>query len=148
MNAMYLDSEGRLKPVIMGCYGIGVSRILAATIEQSHDEKGIIWPISIAPFKVSLIAINVDDTSILKSAEDIYKALLDEGIDVLFDDRNCRAGVKFKDSDLIGIPVKMIIGRNYIENKKLEIELRKEGTKFTFDLKDSIDFIRKYTQNH
>jgi prolyl-tRNA synthetase len=148
MNAMYLDSEGRLKPVIMGCYGIGVSRILAATIEQSHDEKGIIWPISIAPFKVSLIAINVDDTSILKSAEDIYKALLDGGIDVLFDDRNCRAGVKFKDSDLIGIPVKMIIGRNYIENKKLEIELRKEGTKFTFDLKDSIDFIRKYTQNH
>jgi len=145
MNAMYLDSEGKLKPVIMGCYGIGVSRILAATIEQSHDGKGIIWPLSIAPFKVSLIAINVDDTSILKSAEDIYKALLAEGIDVLFDDRNCRAGVKFKDSDLIGIPVKMVIGRNYIETKKLEIELRKEGTKLTFDLKDAIGFIRSYT---
>ncbi|OQA21644.1 MAG: Proline--tRNA ligase [Actinobacteria bacterium ADurb.Bin346] len=148
MDAMFLDSNGKLNPIIMGCYGIGVSRILAASIEQLHDDKGIIWPLSIAPFMVNLIAINMEDVKIAEAAEFIYSELAGAGIEVLFDDRNCRAGVKFKDSDLIGIPVKVVVGKNFLENKKLEIELRKDSGKIALDLENTIKFIKEYPQNN
>ncbi|MBU4292688.1 MAG: proline--tRNA ligase [Actinobacteria bacterium] len=144
MDAMFLDKDGKLKPFIMGCYGIGVSRIMAAVVEQLFDEKGIVWPISIAPFLVNLIAINMEDESIFKASEDIYSCMLNNKIDVLYDERNVRAGVKFKDSDLIGIPLKVIVGKNYIENKKLEIETRKDGSKLSLSLEEALQFIKDY----
>lgn len=144
MDAMFLDKDGKLKPFIMGCYGIGVSRIMAAVVEQLFDKKGIIWPISIAPFLVNLIAINMEDESIFKASEDIYSIMLNNKIDVLYDERNVRAGVKFKDSDLIGIPLKVIVGKNYIENKKLEIEIRKDGSKLSLSLEEALQFIKDY----
>ncbi|MCG2789320.1 MAG: proline--tRNA ligase [Actinomycetia bacterium] len=144
MDAMFLDKDGKLKPFIMGCYGIGVSRIMAAVVEQLFDEKGIVWPISIAPFIVNLIAINMEDESIFKASEDIYSCMLNNKIDVLYDERNVRAGVKFKDSDLIGIPLKVIVGKNYIENKKLEIETRKDGSKLSLSLEEALQFIKDY----
>jgi prolyl-tRNA synthetase len=144
MDAMFLDKDGKLKPFIMGCYGIGVSRIMAAVVEQLFDEKGIVWPVSIAPFLVNLIAINMEDESIFKEAENIYSIMLNNKIDVLYDERNVRAGVKFKDSDLIGIPLKVIVGKNYIENKKLEIETRKDGSKLSLSLEEALRFIEDY----
>ncbi|MBN1298386.1 MAG: proline--tRNA ligase [Actinobacteria bacterium] len=144
MGAMFLDRDGVLKPVIMGCYGIGVSRILAAVIEQLNDEKGIIWPLNIAPFLVTLIAINIEDEKIKLAADSIYENLISEGIEVLYDERNVRAGVKFKDSDLIGIPIKLIVGKNYPEKKTLEVELRKDSTKMTFELDKAIKYIKEY----
>lgn len=144
MDAMFLDKDGKLKPLIMGCYGIGVSRIMAAVVEQLFDEKGIVWPLSIAPFLVNLIAINMEDESIFKASEDIYSCMLNNKIDVLYDERNVRAGVKFKDSDLIGIPLKVIVGKNYIENKKLEIEIRKDGSKLSLSLEEALQFIKDY----
>lgn len=144
MDAKFLDKDGKLKPFIMGCYGIGVSRIMAAVIEQLFDEKGIVWPISIAPFLVNLIAINMEDESIFKASEDIYSIMLNNKIDVLYDERNVRAGVKFKDSDLIGIPLKVIVGKNYIENKNLEIEIRKDGSKLSLSLEEALQFIKDY----
>jgi len=144
MDAMFLDKDGKLKPFIMGCYGIGVSRIMAAVVEQLFDEKGIVWPLSIAPFLVNLIAINMEDESIFKASEYIYSIMLNNKIDVLYDERNVRAGVKFKDSDLIGIPLKVIVGKNYIENKKLEIETRKDGSKLNLSLEEALQFIKDY----
>jgi prolyl-tRNA synthetase len=144
MDAMFLDKDGKLKPFIMGCYGIGVSRIMAAVVEQLFDEKGIVWPTSIAPFLVNLIAINMEDESIFKASEDIYSIMLNNKIDVLYDERNVRAGVKFKDSDLIGIPLKVIVGKNYIENKKLEIEIRKDGSKLSLSFEEALQFIKDY----
>ncbi len=133
----------------MGCYGIGVSRILAAVIEQLNDAKGILWPVCIAPFLVNLVAINMEDPDIASNAEKIYEILSrEEGIEVLFDDRNVRAGVKFKDSDLIGIPIKLIIGKNYAENNELEIELRKDGTKMKMGVSETVAFIKSYSQNN
>lgn len=148
MGALFLDSEGKLNPIIMGCYGIGVSRILAAVIEQLYDGKGILWPTSIAPFMVNLVAINMEDLNIASNAEKIYQMLLKEGIEVIFDDRNVRAGVKFKDSDLIGIPIKLIVGKNYTENEELEIELRKDGTKIRMGASEALDFIKSYSEKN
>jgi prolyl-tRNA synthetase len=148
MGASFLDSEGRLTPMIMGCYGIGVSRILAAVIEQLHDAKGILWPVCIAPFLVNLVAINMEDPDIASNAEKIYEILTREGIEVIFDDRNVRAGVKFKDSDLIGIPIKLIIGKNYAENEEIEIELRKDGTKMKMGASETVEFIKGYSQKN
>ena len=102
LGATFLDENGKEKPLIMGCYGIGVSRTMAATIEQFHDDNGIIWPASIAPFEVVIVPINAKDEAQMKIAEKLYADMKNAGIDVLLDDRKDRAGVKFKDADLIG----------------------------------------------
>ena len=117
--------------MIMGCYGIGVNRIIASLIERSHDENGIIWPLLLAPYKVIIIPVNVSDTNSMQMANSIYEDLSNNlGIEVLLDDRDLRPGVKFKDADLIGIPIKIIIGRKFTETKELEIKLRKSGEIF------------------
>ncbi len=142
LDARFLDENGRLKPFEMGCYGIGISRIMSAAIEQSHDSKGIIWPKSITPFLINLIVTNINDEKLKQVGDEIYKKLLDMGAEVLYDDRNERAGVKFKDSELIGIPVRLIVGKNYFKNEKVEIEFR-EGTrdKTTVKISQLHDFI-------
>jgi len=111
LNCIYLDKEGRENLMIMGCYGIGVSRVLAAVIEQHHDDDGIIWPANIAPYKVMIVPTKTTDETIMNLAEQIYKDLTDAGVEVLIDDRNERPGVKFKDSDLLGIPLRITVGR-------------------------------------
>lgn len=127
LGATFLDNSGRPKPLVMGCYGIGVTRTLAATIEQSHDENGIIWPRSIAPFEVVIVPINVKDEALMDISTKIYTSLQSSGIDVLLDDRKDRAGVKFKDADLIGYPLRITISKNTIETGEIEIKTRKTG---------------------
>lgn len=127
LQATFLDQNGRPNPMIMGCYGIGVSRTLAAAIEQYHDENGIIWPRSIAPFEAVIVPINAKDEALMSTSHTIYTALKDAGVDVLLDDRKDRAGVKFKDADLIGYPLRITVSKNTLENNEVEIQIRKSG---------------------
>ncbi len=127
MRAFYLDDQGKEKPMIMGCYGIGVGRTAAATIEQNHDEKGIIWPIPLAPFHAVILPANFSDDAVHTTALKIYKSLADLGVDVLLDDRPDRLGVKFKDAELLGIPIQIIIGPKNLSERKIEIKIRKTG---------------------
>ena len=126
MNCSYLDAQSQTQPVVMGCYGIGVSRMAAAWIEQSHDEKGIIWSPQIAPYHVHLIALNIDDDPIRKEAEALYARLKGEGLEVLFDDRPARPGEKFSDADLMGLPVRLTLSKRTMEQGKVEFKLRAE----------------------
>ena len=132
MQANFLDVDGKLKPLQMGCYGIGVGRTMAAAIEQNHDEHGIIWPRAIAPYEVVVVAVNAKVEEQLAYAEEIYEELRAAGIDVLLDDRRERAGVKFNDCDLIGYPVRIAIGPKTIENGSIEVKLRRTGELVNF----------------
>lgn len=123
MGANFLDENQQSKPMIMGCYGIGVSRVIAAAIEQSHDENGIIWPAPLSPFDVELIALDTQG-EVRQKADEIYNALRAEGISVLYDERDERPGVKFKDADLIGIPHRIVIGKKLLPEGKLEYKAR------------------------
>jgi prolyl-tRNA synthetase len=127
LGATFLDENGNEKPCIMGCYGIGINRILASAIELGNDENGIIWPISIAPFEVIITCVNQEDKEVAGVAEKLYQQLLDKGIDVLLDDRPLRGGVKFKDADLIGIPVRVTVGQKSLAEGNIEIKLRSES---------------------
>lgn len=129
LGANFLDCGGKLKPIIMGCYGIGVSRLISGVIEQNHDEQGIIWPREITPYKVIVLALDVTDKKIRKAALDIYKELEQNSIDTLLDDRDERAGVKFKDADLLGIPLQVIIGRESLKDNVLELKIRRNQKK-------------------
>ena len=132
MQANFLDVDGKLKPLQMGCYGIGVGRTMAAAIEQNHDERGIIWPRAIPPDEVVVVAVNAKVEEQLAYAEEIYEELRAAGIDVLLDDRRERAGVKFNDCDLIGYPVRIAIGPKTIENGSIEVKLRRTGELVNF----------------
>lgn len=133
MSATFLDATGEEKPFIMGCYGIGISRLLATIIEQHHDENGIIWPTSVSPFHVHLVVINQRDLNQVNVAELLYLKLNEMGIEVLYDDRLERAGVKFKDSDLLGIPVRINVGAKASEGI-IEIKMRRrELSEFTIE---------------
>jgi len=135
MGAMFLDRDGKQKPFVMGCYGIGVTRIMSAVIEQLHDEKGIIWPPSIAPYLVDLIVTTSKDSAMKDAADKLYDELNKAEIEVLYDDRNISAGIKFKDADLLGIPLRLIIGKKYLDTGMIEVQFRKDGkkTEMTFD---------------
>lgn len=142
LNGKFLDKGGKLKPYIMGCYGIGVTRMMAAAIEQSHDEKGIIWPKSIAPFLISLIATNMSENKIKEAAGNAYEMMLSKKVQVLYDDRDISAGIKFKDSDLIGIPIKMIFGKKFLQNEIIDIEYRDDASKTEIKLNELEDFVK------
>ncbi len=124
LNAMYLDEAGQQKPIVMGSYGIGPARIAAAAVEQRHDADGIIWPWAIAPFHVHLIPVAVKDASQMAAAEDIERALVEAGFDVLMDDRDERAGVKFKDADLLGVPIRVTVGNAFVKEGVVEVRDR------------------------
>lgn len=128
MGATYLDKNGKTQPIVMGCYGIGVERTAAAVIEQHHDENGIIWPLSIAPYHVVVVPVNMKKEEQVKAAEKIYNELKDMGVEVLLDDRDERVGFKFKDSELIGIPMRITVGKD-ITDGKVEFKLRSESGK-------------------
>ncbi len=123
MNALFQDVAGGKPPIIMGCYGLGVSRTMAAAIEAHHDENGIAWPISIAPFEVAIVVANVKDEAMMAAAKDLYDSLNAKKVDVLLDDREERLGVKFKDMELIGVPIQVIIGKGLVEGV-VEVGLR------------------------
>ncbi len=123
-NLKFTDSDGQSKPVIMGCYGIGTSRLMGVLVEKFHDEKGIIWPESVAPFKVHLIALNFEKAEVKTAADQIYQQLLDSGVEVLYDEREASAGVKFADSDLIGIPFRIVISPKTVQQEMVEIKER------------------------
>lgn len=127
LNATFLNQGGRPNPFVMGCYGIGVSRTLAAAIEQFHDENGIIWPRAIAPFEVVVVPINAKDEALMDVSTRVYEALKAIGVDALLDDRKERAGVKFKDADLIGYPLRITVSKNTLESGAVEMKIRKNG---------------------
>jgi len=112
MEAVFLDADGNKKPTVMGCYGIGIGRTVAATVEQCHDDQGIRWPVSLAPFAVHLVLLDTRQSELVSLADSLYSALLAQGVDVLYDDREERPGVKFHDADLIGLPLRLTIGKN------------------------------------
>jgi prolyl-tRNA synthetase len=143
MNATYLDENGKTQPMIMGCYGIGVSRTMAAIVEQYHDDRGIIWPLSVAPFAVHLIPVNIKDESQKQLADQLYEMLQKHGIEVLYDDRNERAGVKFADSDLIGIPFRITVGKR-AEEGIVELKIRKTGETLEVHTENLIDIVRQF----
>ncbi len=125
MNACYTDEQGQLKPYIMGCYGLGVSRTMAAAVEKFHDDFGIIWPVAIAPYQVDVVPVDINDENQLKTAQKIYEELNKLGIEAVIDDRDFRAGVKFKDADLIGFPIRITVGKS-ITDGLVEFKLRKD----------------------
>ncbi|SHE58875.1 prolyl-tRNA synthetase [Desulfofundulus australicus DSM 11792] len=124
LGATYLDERGQSRPMIMGCYGIGVTRTMAAAVEQNHDEDGIIWPVSIAPFHVVVIPVNHKDEQQMNLAEEIYQELQAGGVEVVLDDRAERAGVKFKDADLVGYPMRITVGNQAVQTGELELRYR------------------------
>jgi prolyl-tRNA synthetase len=127
MNANFVDEDGKEKPFIMGCYGIGIGRTVAAAIEQNFDDNGMIFPRALAPFDISVLPLNMKDENVIKIADEIYNSLQEKGYEVLIDDRNESAGFKFKDADLIGIPIHVRIGPRTLKDNSVEIRLRKSG---------------------
>ena len=144
LNANVLAESGKSQILNMGCYGIGVSRVIAATIEQHHDERGIIWPLALAPFQVVLVPINAHKSIRLReSAEALYQQLLDAGFDILFDDRGQRPGVAFADMDLIGIPHRLILGERGLDNGMVEYKCRADGSESEFSIVNVVEELRK-----
>ena len=144
LGANFLDAQGKLNPIIMGCYGIGVSRLISAIIEQNNDDSGIMWPKEAAPYKVIILPLDVTDPKIMEVSLSIYKELKDNGIEALLDDRDERAGVKFKDADLIGIPVQVIIGQKALTQDKIEIKERADKQNMLIERREILSRVRKF----
>jgi prolyl-tRNA synthetase len=127
MGSSFLDDKGQALPHIMGCYGIGVNRILAAAVEASHDANGIIWPLAIAPYHALIVPLQVQNEAVKELTDALEKQLTDAGYDVLVDDRDGRPGVKFKDADLIGIPLRVVIGERGLKEGTVEVKWRTDA---------------------
>ncbi|MEW6005458.1 MAG: proline--tRNA ligase [Stygiobacter sp.] len=144
LGVMFLDENGKEKPVVMGSYGIGVERILACYIEQNYDEKGIIWKDPLSPFDIHLIALNMKNSLVKETSEKLYRDLQKEGFEVLFDDRiEGSAGIKFNDADLLGMPVQIIVGEKNLKENKVEIKNRRTGNKKVVELDKLIDSLQE-----
>lgn len=143
LGATFLDENGKEKPLVMGCYGIGVGRTMAAAIEQNNDEHGIIWPRAIAPFELVVVPVNAKNGEQLSYAERVYEELKTAGVDVLLDDRTERAGVKFKDCDLIGYPLRITIGPKALEENVIEVKVRKTGEVLSFTKESYLREVRE-----
>ena len=144
IGANFADPKGELKPIIMGCYGIGVSRLVSAIIEQNNDAEGIIWPKEVAPYQILVLPLDVTNQQIMQEAIALHDQLSGLGFAVLLDDRNERAGVKFKDADLIGIPLSIIIGKKNIEEKNIELMIRKDKITQLIAKEVLLEFISKF----
>lgn len=147
MSATFLDQNGSSNPLIMGCYGIGIGRSVAAAIEQNHDEKGIVWPMALAPFLVDVIVANPKEDDLLAAGETIYNELKANGIDALLDDRHGSIGFKFKDAELIGFPIQVVIGKGFKESGELELRQRKTGDAISVKPGALLDTIKKIIDN-
>lgn len=144
MNATYLDADGKNQHFFMGCYGVGISRSLAAVIEQHHDERGIKWPVSVAPCEVAVIPLGKEGDPVYRAAEEMARELSEIGIETVFDDRDERAGVKFADADLIGWPVQIVFGKKSFENGLCEVKLRASDERLEKPLSEALDFVTGY----
>jgi prolyl-tRNA synthetase len=144
MGAMFLDEKGEEHPIIMGSYGIGAERIMACFIEQHHDEKGIIWDTTLAPFHIHLIGLNMKNENVTKTCEEIYNNIISNSYEVLFDDRTeAQAGVKFNDADLLGMPLQIIVGDKKLKTNQIEVKIRKTGERFDVELDKLMDKIKE-----
>jgi prolyl-tRNA synthetase len=143
LGAFFLDSNGVSQPVVMGCYGIGLGRLLAAAVEQNHDDKGIIWPLPIAPYQIHLCSLRMEDPQIIEVSEKLYSDLIENGFEVLFDDRTESPGVKFNDADLIGIPLRLTISPRTLQTQSIEMKWRKEKEAQLIPLNNAIETIRE-----
>jgi prolyl-tRNA synthetase len=144
LSARFLDQNEQLHPIIMGCYGIGINRIIAGLIETSHDENGIIWPVSLAPYEVFLAPVKVTDETTKKATEQLYAELTAAGVEVLLDDRDVRAGVKFKDADLVGFPFRVVLGDRGLKEGKLEVKWRWDKEAQMIDLEGAAKLIAQW----
>lgn len=147
MQAQVLNENGKTQTMTMGCYGIGVSRIVAAAIEQNHDEKGVIWPAAIAPFQVAIVPLNMQKSeAVAEWAEKLYREFQQRGIDVLLDDRNERPGVKFADMELIGIPHRLVVGDRALAEAKLEYKGRRDDEAQLIPAAEAVEFLMERLQ--
>lgn len=142
MGATFLDENGKETPFIMGCYGIGVGRTVAAVIEKNYDDDGIIWPLAIAPYQVIVVPVSMKDQAQAEAAQELYEKLKANGVEVVLDDRDERPGVKFKDADLIGFPIRVTIGSKSLENGEMEIILRRTKEKTSVPIEDIVPTIK------
>ena len=142
LNAMYPDAEGARHPIIMGCYGIGVERLLAAAIEQNHDDDGIMFPGPIAPYDAHLVALNTDRAEVVEAADALYDALTAAGLSVLYDDRNESPGVKFNDADLIGLPVRAVVSRRNLRQGVVEVKRRDSSEASSVSMDEAVDTVK------
>ena len=147
MNCVYTNDAGVNTPMVMGCYGIGVGRILASLIEQSNDENGLVLPMNIAPYHIALVQIDMKNEEQTKIANEIYDKLTAAGIEVIFDDRDERPGVKFKDLDLIGIPARIVVGKKITDNL-VEFKERKTGNQEEISIDEVVEKITKYVKDN
>ena len=143
MHCTYLDDQGASHPMTMGCYGLGIGRTVAAAIEQNHDENGIIWPLPLAPFEVLVMGLSSRDEQVVETADRLYGQLDEQGIEVLYDDRDERPGVKFKDADLIGIPVRLVVGAKSLAEGQVELSRRRDGEKILVPVENAIEKIKE-----
>ena len=137
MKCRYLDQDGREQPMVMGCYGIGVTRIMAAAIEQNHDASGIQWPTPLAPYEAAVLVLNRDDAAVVSAGEALYSALQAAGVEVLLDDRELRPGAKFKDADLIGFPYQAVVGKKGLAEGVIELKDRRTGERWSVPVDDA-----------
>ena len=147
MKANYQDRDGNEQPLVMGCYGIGVSRVVAAAIEQNHDDNGIIFPLPLAPYQVTVLNLGLSDPEVSEAAETIYEKLNEAGIDAFIDDRDERPGVKFKDADLLGFPFRITVGKRFKDNSMVEIRSRVNGTTEELGIEDAVSHISSLVAN-
>lgn len=147
LGALYLDEKGEEHPIVMGSYGIGVERIMACFIEQNHDDKGIIWNKTLAPFDIHLIALNLKNDNVVSASEKLYTDLENAGYKILFDDRDAAAGFKFNDADLLGIPVQIIIGEKKLKENKCEVKIRRTGERLDVELNNLMSKLKELTKN-
>ena len=147
LGAKFLDENGKEQLMVMGCYGVGVSRTVAAAIEQNNDKDGIIWPMPIAPFHVIVVPVSTKDEAQMKLAWALYDSLSAVGVEVIIDDRNERPGVKFKDADLIGYPLRVVVGSKTIEEGTVEIKHRRNGNVQTIKFDGAVQFLKKAVED-
>lgn len=138
MGCTFTNDKGLPEPMTMGCYGLGIGRTVAAAIEQNHDGDGIIWPLPLAPFQFQVISLNPDDSAVAAASDSLYEELLGDGLDVLYDDRDARPGVKFKDADLIGTPLRVVLGRRSLADGLVEISMRRDREKQLIPVGDAV----------
>lgn len=147
MKAFYQDRDGNGRPLVMGCYGIGVSRVVAAAIEQNHDANGIIFPAPLAPYQVTVLNLGLNDNEVSAAAEKIYTQLNEAGFDAFIDDRDERPGIKFKDADLLGFPYRITVGKRFKENSMVEVRRRQDGATEDVEIEDVVSYISSKLTN-
>jgi prolyl-tRNA synthetase len=148
MNSVFLDDKGQLHPMVMGCYGIGVNRIVAAAVENHHDDAGILWPRELAPYQVEIVSLDHKKLQIVETAHNLYDSLVKAGFEVLWDDRDAAPGVKFTDADLIGIPVRITVGRRTLESGTVDVRVRKNKDQKSVTLEQVVETVRHELENY